>query len=162
MSANVRVDHCKIQVAGVAMTFRNVLGVVDHVEWIDSGYTNPATAGYWGGWQAAIVYMANWGGRGSGHGSWADAPYWGSDKFLFFEDCSFTGFRRNNILTPIDAFEGARYVARNSKFTDSGVTGHGTEGQGRGVKQIECYNNSFISSILSGNAQEVRSGSILV
>src|SRR5437762_8805960 len=61
MSANVRIDHCKIKVAGVAMTFRNVLGVVDHVEFIDSGLTNPTTVAYWGGWQAAAIYMPHWG-----------------------------------------------------------------------------------------------------
>src|SRR5207248_162294 len=95
-------------------------------------------------------------------GSWADAPYWGSDKFLFFEDCSFTGVRRHNILTLIDAFEGARYVARNCTFKDAAVGGHGTEGQGRGKKQIECYNNTFVASELIGNAQSCSSGTILV
>jgi len=162
MSANVRIDHCKIKVAGVAMTFRNVLGVVDHVEFIDSGLTNPTTVAYWGGWQAAAIYMPHWGGKDWGHGSWADAPYWGSDKFLFFEDCSFTGVRRHNILTLIDAFEGARYVARNCTFKDAAVGGHGTEGQGRGKKQIECYNNTFVASELIGNAQSCSSGTILV
>jgi uncharacterized repeat protein (TIGR01451 family) len=160
MSANLRVDHCKIKVAGVAMTFRNVLGVVDHVEFIDSGLTNPTTASYWGGWQAASVYMPNWGGRNWGHGSWADPPYWGTDKFLFFEDCSFSGVRRNNILFPIDAYEGARYVARYSTFRDAKVGGVG--GQGRWRKQVECYNNTFISSELSVEAQSSSSGTILV
>jgi len=116
MSANVRIDHCKIEVAGVAMTFRNVLGLVDHVEWIDSGLLNPTTAYYWGGWQSASIYMPKWNGKDWGHGSWADASNWGTDKFLFFEDCSFTGVRRNNILFPIDAYEGARYVARHCTF----------------------------------------------
>src|SRR5437773_1854217 len=162
MSANVRVDHCKIKVAGVAMTFRNVLGVVDHVEWIDSGLTNPTTASYWGGWQSASVYMPNWGGKDWGHGSWADAPYWGTDKFLFFEDCSFSGVIRNNILFPIDAYEGARYVARYSTFKDAKVGGTGTEAQGRGRKQVECYNNTFISSQLISEAQSSTSGTILV
>jgi Divergent InlB B-repeat domain/Galactose oxidase, central domain/Kelch motif len=162
MSANVRVDHCKIKVAGVAMTFRNVLGLVDHVEWIDSGLLNPTTASYWGGWQSASIYMPNWGGKDWGHGSWADAPNWGTDKFLFFEDCSFAGVRRNGILFPIDAYEGARYVARYCTFKDAKVGGTGTEGQGRGRKQTECYNNTFISSELIAEAQSCTSGTILV
>ena len=162
MSANVRIDHCKIKVAGVAMTFRNVLGLVDHVEWIDSGLFNPTTASYWGGWQSASVYMPNWGGKDWGHGSWADAPNWGTDKFLFFEDCSFTGVRRNGILFPIDAYEGARYVARYSTFKDSGVGGTGTENQGRGIKEVECYNNTFISTKPIGSAQSCPSGTHLV
>src|SRR5438874_7875127 len=162
MSANVRVDHCKIKVGGVAMTFRNVLGLVDHVEWIDSGLTNPTTASYWGGWQSACIYMQNWGGKDWGHGSWADAPNWGTDRFLFFEDCSFSGVIRNNILFPIDAYEGARYVARYSTFKDAKVGGTGTEAQGRGRKQVECYNNTFISSQLISEAQSSTSGTILV
>ena len=93
MSANVRIDHCKIKVAGVAMTFRNVLGLVDHVECIDCGFSNPITASTFGGWQPACISMPKWGGKDWGHGSWADAPHWGTDKFLFFEDCSFTGAR---------------------------------------------------------------------
>src|SRR4030095_2302408 len=55
MSANVRIDHCKIKVAGVAMTFRNVLGLVDHVEWIDCGFTNPTTASPFGGSQPGCI-----------------------------------------------------------------------------------------------------------
>src|SRR5437763_15520512 len=162
MSANVRIDHCKIKVAGVAMTFRNVLGLVDHVEWIDCGLLNPTTAYYWGGWQSACIYMPKWGGKDWGHGSWADAANWGTDKFLFFEDCSFTGVRRNNILFPIDAYEGARYVARHCTFKDARVGGTGTEGQGRGTKEVECYNNTFISSEFIGSAQSCTSGTILV
>jgi len=159
MSANVRIDHCKIKVAGVAMTFRNVLGVVDHVEYIDTGFTNPTTASYWGGWQPACIYMPAWGGKDWGHGSWADAPNWGTDKFLFFEDCSFTGARP---LFPIDAYQGARYVARYSTFKDARVGATGTEGGGRGTKEVECYNNTFISTDPFPSAQVCHSGTILV
>ena len=162
MSANVRVDHCKIKVAGVAMTFRNVLGLVDHVEWIDSGLFNPTTASYWGGWQSASVYMPKWGGKDWGHGSWADAPNWGTDKFLFVEDCSFAGIRRNGILFPIDAYEGARYVARHCTFKDARVGGTGTENQGRGTKEVECYNNTFVSTEPIESAQSCPSGTNLV
>jgi len=159
MSANVRIDHCKIKVAGVAMTFRNVLGVVDHVEYIDTGFTNPTTASYWGGWQPACIYMPAWGGKDWGHGSWADAPNWGTDKFLFFEDCNFTGARP---LFPIDAYQGARYVARYSTFKDARVGATGTEGGGRGTKEVECYNNTFISTDPFPSAQVCHSGTILV
>src|SRR5205814_5714673 len=118
------------------------------------------TASYWGGWQSASVYMPNWDGGNWGHGSWADAPYWGTDKFLFFEDCSFSGVRRNNIPFPIDAYHGARYVARYSTFKDADV--RGTGGPGRWKKQVECYNNTFISSELTGEAQDCTAGTILV
>jgi uncharacterized repeat protein (TIGR02543 family) len=159
MSANVRIDHCKIKVAGVAMTFRNVLGLVDHVEYIDTGFANPITASTFGGWQPACIYMSKWGGKDWGHGSWADAPNWGTDKFLFFEDCRFTGARLN---FPIDAYQGARYVARNCTFKDARVAGTGTEGSVRGAKEVECYNNTFISTDPFGSAQAWTSGTILV
>ena len=100
--------------------------------------------------------MPNWGGKDWGHGSWADAPNWGTDKFLFFEDCSFSGVRRNDILFPIDAYQGARYVARNCTFKDAKVGGTGTERPGRGTKEVECYNNTFISTDPYRHAQVLR------
>ena len=43
------------------------------------------------------------------------------------------------IRRAIDGYEGARLVVRHNQFHNSGVSGHGTEGQGRGAKQVEEY-----------------------
>jgi hypothetical protein len=163
MTSQFRFDHCKLdQLVGVAMTFRNMLGVVDHIDWIDTSRTNSTTASYWGGWQAACVYMPQWGGQSFGHGSWADDSAWGSNKFLFFEDCSFTGIERNQIFPDIDAFSGARFVARHCTFKDSDTGGHGTESEGRGTRAKEVYNNTFTSSVASKNPNQLRSGTMVI
>src|SRR4029077_19675818 len=73
--------------------------------------------------------------------------------------CSFTGARP---LWPIDAYQGARYVARYCTFEDAHVTGTGTEGAGRGAKEVECYNNTFISTDPFPSAQSCNSGTTLV
>jgi hypothetical protein len=163
ITSQFRFDHCKLnKLVGVGMTFRNVIGVVDHVEWIDCGKTNPTTSSYWGGWQAAIVYHRNWGGQDWGHGAWADDSAWGSNKFLFFEDCSFTGIERNQIFPDIDAFSGARFVVRNCTFKDSDSGGHGTESEGRGTRAKEVYNNIFTSSVTGKASNQLRSGTMLI
>ena len=61
----------------------------------------------------------------------------------------------------IDCYEGARVVVRHNTFQDGQVTSHGTEGQGRGAKQLEIYNNVFTFSVGRGGAQ-IRSGTVVV
>src|SRR5439155_453044 len=72
------------------------------------------------------------------------------------------GIRRNGILFPIDAYEGARYVARHCTFKHARVGGTGTENQGRGTKEAECYNNTFVSTEPIESAQSCPSGTSLV
>jgi hypothetical protein len=163
MTSQFRFDHCKLdRLVGVGMTFRNILGVVDHVEWIDSGRTNATTASYWGGWQGACVYSDKWGGQAWGNGSWADDSSWGSNRFLFFEDCTLTGLERNQIFPEIDGFEGARFVVRHCTFNDADQGGHGTETPGRGTRAKEIYNNTFISSHAGKGPAQLRSGTELI
>jgi hypothetical protein len=146
MTRRFRLDHCKFTgLHGLPLVFRDMTGVIDHCT-VDSGNA-----------QGAQVYHNTWGGGDFGHGSWADYPYWGSDKFLFFEDCIFSGTGR----AAIDCYEGARVVVRYSTFNDAQVSAHGTEGQGRGAKQLEIYKNVFTVSSPRGGAQ-VRSGTVLV
>jgi hypothetical protein len=146
MTHRFRLDHCKFAgLHGLPLVFRNMIGVIDHCI-VDSGNA-----------EGAQVYHNAWGGGDFGHGSWADYPYWGSDEFLFFEDCAFSSTGR----AAIDCYEGARTVVRYSTFKDAQVSAHGTEGQGRGAKQLEIYKNAFTVSSPRGGAQ-VRSGAVLV
>jgi hypothetical protein len=148
MTGRFRLDHCKFTgLQGLPLVFRDLIGVIDHcaVDTVDT--------------QGAQVYHFSWGGGNFGHGSWADYPYWGSDKFLFFEDCTFTNSGTDRAA--IDCYEGARVVVRYSTFNDAQISAHGTEGQGRGAKQLEIYNNVFTVSSPRGGAQ-VRSGAVLV
>jgi hypothetical protein len=142
-----RLDHCKFDnLDGLPLLFRDLTGIMDHctVNTINT--------------QCMQVYHYGWGGQTFGHGSWADLPYWGTDKFLFVEDCDFTtGTNR----AAIDCYEGARVVVRYSTFNDAQISAHGTEGQGRGAKQLEIYNNTFTNSARR-NAGQIRSGSVLI
>jgi hypothetical protein len=147
ITSRFRLDHCKFAgLRGLPLVFRDLIGVMDHCT-VDSGNT-----------QGAQVYHHTWGGGDFGHGSWADYPYWGSDKFLFFEDCAFSTV---NSRAAIDCYEGARVVVRHSTFNNALISGHGTEGQGRGTKQLEIYNNVFTVSPRR-NAGQLRSGTVVV
>jgi len=147
ITSRFRLDHCKFaNLRGLPLVFRDLIGVIDHCT-IDSGDT-----------QGVQVYHNTWGGADFGHGSWADYPYWGSDKFLFFEDCDFSS---STGRAAIDCYEGARVVIRHSSLNDAQISAHGTEGQGRGSKQLEIYNNVLTLSVRRGAAQ-IRSGSVVV
>ena len=61
----------------------------------------------------------------------------------------------------IDCYEGARVVVRHNTFNNAQVSAHGTEGQGRGTKQLEIYNNVFTVSPRR-SAGQIRSGSVVV
>ncbi len=160
--SKVRVDHCEFyQLKGTHFISNSVLGVMDHC-------TFNAITGY-----PIKSFMNNWTPTmkpdGSGpmttlaaraYGSWADEPWWGTDKFWFFEDCDFyteptKGF---NVM---DNEQGARVVVRHCTFRggNGGVASHGMEGRAQpGIKQIEFYNNYLNISRLFA---QHRSGSAL-
>lgn len=149
-----RIDHCTFdQLHGTNINLTGFLwGVIDHC-------TFKTTANH-----AVHIGHATWNGGDFGNGSWADAPSWGSEKFIFIEDNVFENSfaRANGTATSggIDSFEGARFVVRYNKFHNCILSMHGTEGQGRSAKQAECYNNSYVNDNPS-SAGQVRGGSIL-
>ena len=148
ISHNFRLDHCEFDdLHGLPLLFTDLTGVMDHCT---VNTTNT---------QCMQIYHYTWGGQTFGHGSWADLPYWGTDKFLFIEDCNFTISNGNRAA--IDCYEGARVVVRHSTFNNAQISGHGTEGQGRGTKQFEIYNNTFTNSA-ARNASQLRSGSLVI
>jgi hypothetical protein len=150
ITSNFRLDHCKLSdVNGLGAIFTNLIGVVDHLEYVGRG-------------DFCFVQHPNWGGHEMGHGSWAQDAYWGSNKFLFFEDCDFTN-TGTGVPYGFDAFLGARYVVRYCRFHgNTGVTGHGTETPQRGTKQIEIYKNSFNFPAGSETGfPQLRGGSVL-
>ena len=96
--SRVRLDHLTLQsLNGIFLQLDSVLGVGDHITTIESGTTYVANT--------MVVWHTNWTpavdpatgnplpatySASKGFGSWADDPYWGTDKFWFFEDCNFT------------------------------------------------------------------------
>lgn len=147
-SHSFRIDHCTFDgLHSLNVSINGFLwGVIDHCQF------NLAKV------QPMQIYHASWNGGDHGNGSWADDPFWGSEKFVFIEDNVFDnpkGFRRS-----IDGYEGARFVVRYNQFHNSGLTGHGTEGQGRGARAIEEYNNIYRNDQPVA-APQIRSGSFI-
>lgn len=66
----------------------------------------------------------------------------GSDKFIFFEDCTFTYAAAED--GALDAFGGARYVFRHNTVAETGINHHGADSGGfRGIHSFEIYENTF-------------------
>src|SRR5215475_2451426 len=142
LAQNVRVDHCHfdhlytghmLQIGG------GIYGVEDHNLFESNG--------------SNISHLI----QGRGNESWADYPYYGSDKFWFLEDNTLTGTGSNSTSGGIDSSAGGRYVIRHNYFYDCDAGGHGTETGGiRGVRCVMSYNNTYSQSLPL--SRQLRSG----
>jgi hypothetical protein len=153
---SVRIDHCHFdrtyQIKQIH-TYGQIYGVIDHCVFDSRSH---------GGTLAILVWHDKWGGKFYGDGSWADAPYWGSEKFLFIEDNTFNNLGGRQTNGNIDAKNGARYVARYNNFNNCMPNSHGTEGgPNTGVRAMEIYNNHFHWTFQSSGGQ-IRSGTALI
>jgi hypothetical protein len=150
ISHSFRIDHCTFDgLYGTSLSVSGFLwGVVDHCLF---NCLTGRTSGL------VEVKHRDWNGKDWGHGSWADDPYWGTEKFVFIEDNT---FEFNGASMMIDSFEGARFVVRHNYMHNCGLVMHGTEGQGRGAKQVEEYNNTYVFD-QAGPAGQIRSGCII-
>jgi hypothetical protein len=148
-----RIDHCHFdglyQNPNIG-TSGQVYGVVDHCV-LDLNVK---------GAESFSVQHDGWGGHQNGDGSWADDSYFGTEKFLFIEDCTFN----KTIGGGLDCYGGGRYVARYNRFNNLGTQAHGTEttGRHRSARAIEVYNNTFNWTQAPAKAGELRGGSLLV
>lgn len=142
-----RIDHCTFdQLPGLSLGVSGFLwGVIDHCRFNLNGR------------QPIHISHQSWGGKDHGNGSWADDPFWGSEKFVFIEDNVFENIGKKK---GIDAYEGARFVVRHNQFHNCGLSMHGTEASGRGGKQVEEYNNTYRNDD-SAPAEQIRSGCII-
>ena len=149
-----RVDHCVFgQQAAYCFWLSDVFGVADH---------NTFTAG-----PSHIPFEIQnnrWGGgtNNYGDGSWADDSYYGTNKFFFMEDNTFTCSNSTYPEALVDSLAGARYVVRNNIFMNASVINHGTESgnRQRGGRVMEVYNNVF-----QGNCAfwiNIRSGTAVI
>jgi len=145
-------NTCNIFVTGWAY------GVVDHCIFDVIG----------NGGASVRVFHDSWNRSQHGWGSWADDPYWGSDRFIFIEDCVMNNLTSAVERGSIDSKQGGRYVARHNWFHGCNLNPHGTEESGgvaeRGVKQTEVYQNYFSPSTSNphpGSGQQ-RGGTILL
>src|SRR5262249_61708872 len=87
-----------------------------------------------------IIRQNAWNGstEDGGHRSWADYPYYGSEKFWFFEDNTIKGI--GGISGGVDFFQRGRRGGRYKKFFKTQPKRHGTEGwPQRGMRVDEIY-----------------------
>ena len=81
----------------------------------------------------------------AGCGSWADYPYFGSEKFWFIEDNTIKGSGSANTSGDTDAWNGGRYVVRYNYVQDYSFGGHGTDRiwEIAACDDNQIYNNTF-------------------
>jgi hypothetical protein len=148
-NTSVRIDHCHFDHLYWAHTiwiYGWVYGIDDH----NVFDCNPANLSH-------VIWHDTWGNQTNGNGSWADFPYYGTEKFWFIEDNTIRG---NGPVTSgrIDCMNGGRYVARHNVFHNATAGGHGTEGgPQRGAREREVYDNVFNWTIQWGGTAH-RSG----
>ncbi len=146
----MRVDHCKFDhLNGVNVLTRDVLGVIDH---------NIVRAR---GKEFIQVWHAKWNGGEHGDRSWTDTSHFGSSQFTFIEDNQFV---YDSDYVAIDAYAGARYVARYNTFVRCSQGGHGTESSGRlrSERAVESYNNTFVGNGNNGGLVNSRGGVTII
>jgi hypothetical protein len=152
----IRLDHChfsKLYQGTLIGMGGWVYGVIDHnlFETVNNC-------------RLCLVRMPNYGGPRlyNGNGAWADYPWYGTDKFVFFEDNMISGGGPNPNNATIDSDYGGRFVMRHNYLRNSSnPSTHGTEGGAyRGVRAVEFYNNT-IEWTLAGTNSGQRSGTSL-
>jgi FG-GAP-like repeat len=148
-NTSVRIDHChfdRLYWANSIWIFGWIYGVDDH----NVFDCNPASLSH-------LIWHNTWGAQTNGNGSWANFPYYGTEKFWFIEDNTIRGNGPGTSGT-IDCMNGGRFVARHNAFFNASPGGHGTEGgPQRGARAREVYDNIFRWTIgWSGHSQ--RSG----
>ena len=152
-NTSMRMDHCHVTAPiyyGVLLSVNGwVYGVADHNVMEVTGNTHPFFVGH-----------KIWGNQDNGNGSWADYPWFGTEKFFFIEDNTLT--RTGRALSSVcDSFEGGRWVIRHNYLLNVIPAGHGTEGPApRGQRANEFYDNT-ISLQIAGIGGTQRSGTSL-
>src|SRR6266480_121812 len=154
----VRVDNCHFDHLYRADLFVGgcLYGVIDHCIFD----TPPGMS------EILNVTHSNWGGRSNeyGDGSWVEPTHFGSEKFIFIEDCVFNNsggkFPTNG---GIDSWGGGRLVVRHNVFNNTRPGNHGTEtgGRLRACRAMEIYNNKIIYT-LTGHLGQIRGGTAVI
>ncbi len=155
-TGSFRVDHCHFDGLNRNVDVQTggwVYGVIDHSIFYGSGF-------------AVNVHHDTWGGgsKNYGDGSWAEPAYFGSNKFVFIEDCCMSNVTgdTNGADGSFDAKAGGRFVIRHNFLNNTQIACHGTEAQrSRGGRAMEIYNNTF-NFTYNWPGGQVRSGAAVI
>lgn len=150
----IRIDNCIFtNLYRPMFEWNTALGVWDHV----TNYFQVAAGG-------GFVKGSSWGGYSNGDGAWFEDDNFGTDKFLYFEDCHFEYVGSIVHPTFIDAQAGGRYVVRNSYLRKCALDGHGVESgqRERSTRAVEIYRNTYSGNDAGQQITYVRGGVGLV
>jgi hypothetical protein len=135
-NTTMRVDHChfdSLYQGKLIWVSGWVYGVADH----NVMQCRPGTYSF-------FINHTTWGNRENGNGSWADYPWYGTEKFWFIEDNTIISTSEQTQGGIIDTYNGGRWVARHNYFHNALPLGHGTEGGAtRGQRVNEFYDNTL-------------------
>lgn len=144
-TTQLRIDHNHFFHMQAVAVIDGPLGVADH-NFFDFSTTQSVFNGL-------RLKQSAWNGFNWGDGSWADSSYFGSSKFLFFEDNTATrGFIN-------DCDTGARFVMRHNYFNNATMQAHEMQGRWNGCRAYEIYSNTMFSD---GSAQNDTADAVLL
>jgi hypothetical protein len=150
---SMRMDHCHF-----ASLYQGKLFWVSG--WVYGVADRNVIEGF-GSTEPFYVTHGSWGGSGQvlGNGSWADYPWYGTEKFFFVEDNTLIR-EDSGYFSGIDCNNGGRWVMRHNYLRNYIPSGHGTEGgRARGQRANEFYNNTVHMTVGWNGGQ--RSGTSL-
>ena len=140
-------------IRGPSVRIAGAIGVMDNCQILQDG----ARVGIY-------IFHASYGNKTYGDGSWEAAVDHSSTNAWFVESCTYTNSATRYAF--IDAWNGARYVARNNLVYNGWFDAHGTESslRLRGTRYVQIYSN--IIEVVSGSMTDMvdirSSGSSLI
>src|SRR6266480_4007929 len=149
---SMRIDHChfaSLYQGRLIYIGGWVYGVADHNVMECIGNTVPF-----------FVIHGAYGGANqiNGNGSWADYPWYGTEKFFFIEDNTIIRYNNTVANSLVDCDHGGRWAVRHNYLQDVIPSGHGTEGGAtRGQRVSEFYDNTVHMTVEWGGGGQ-RSG----
>jgi hypothetical protein len=140
-------------IRGPSVRIAGAIGVMDNCGFLQDGAR-----------VAVYIFHASYGNKTYGDGSWEAAVDHSSTNAWFVEACTYTNSATRYAF--VDAWNGARYVARNNLVYNGWFDAHGTESslRLRGTRYVQIYSN--IIDVVSGSMTDMvdirSSGSSLI
>ena len=138
---NMRIDHNKFTLSGVATLMSRAYGLIDNNIFDDPvrGLNNIIVSGI---------------GIQNNSLSFSQPNPAGTDNAVYIEDNTFINPIDQNVVGDVDAYDGGHFVFRYNTVTNGGIQTHETAYTGlRGVRHYEIYNNTFTSNTTTNLAR---------